>query len=39
MLWRIYKIFDKCKFPHNGYHMGLIVFLNKEIEKQVRAQL
>lgn len=33
------KIFDKCKFPHSGYHMGSIVFLNKEIEKQVRAQL
>ena len=33
------KIFAKCKFPHSGYHMGYIVFLNKEIEQQVRAGL
>lgn len=28
------KIFDKYKFPHSGYHMGSIVFLNKEIGQQ-----
>lgn len=33
------KIFDKCKLPHSGYYMGHIVFLNKDVEKQVRAQL
>lgn len=35
----INKIFDKCKFPHSGFHMGFIVFLNKEVEQQVRAKL
>ena len=20
------RIFDRCKFPHSGYHMGEIVF-------------
>ena len=35
----INRIFDRCKFPHSGYHMGEIVFLNKDIEKQVKLQL
>lgn len=35
----INKIFDKCKFLHSGFYRGEIVFLNKDIEKQVRLQL